>query len=452
MEDPSFQDASTIISYNIALDHSSDTEIIFVLESIESTSRLFLSSVLRETNYLIEGLRGEGVVELGDIRCLIDSSTKDKTREYRIKCRPLLIDMSFSHLGNYISNNQENSCPLNVTACDPSTKDNICTFIDIDVNVTYPRSITMRDVRFEFLQYAEPMASMISNGLMKAKYVGPVPIDTLTKLSLSGSNLTILEQNDYVYFENVVEVFLKDMFLLSSLRVHDVRVDRQQLVTKTILQNDKETTPRLEISTTIVGEYTPPPILDLAYFIDEVFEESDQYFVEGIKGNRIFASLNGIEAKSSTKQYMPLSTAKTNTKVNRNNIFYVQEFSIPLYFIITILVLFGILYLLKKYAKKTQEQVKMVGMQEIMEQREISIGSYRDVYMNRGNSSKSLFSKDSKASAAKSIVLKSEERVYSIRNLQVDDDDTYSRASTIGSRYNDDNHSRASSARTGFSK
>merc|ERR1712232_1099168 len=110
---------------------------------------------------------------------------------------------------------------------------------------------------------------------------------------------TAIPDGGLKYFENSVEFFLKNMFALSSVQVHNVHVIKQephnlkQRHLRAILDSGGRKFLRdlkreleshsngstLEITTTILGEYIPPPFLDLGSLIDEIFEESGEFFI-----------------------------------------------------------------------------------------------------------------------------------------------------------------------------
>jgi len=55
----------TTVLYNFSIHHPSYVDTNYVLESIESSARLFFNSVLSESNNLIRGLEGEeGEIEM----------------------------------------------------------------------------------------------------------------------------------------------------------------------------------------------------------------------------------------------------------------------------------------------------------------------------------------------------------------------------------------------------
>ena len=330
--------------------------------------------------------------------------------------------------------------------CIRSEKENICTSIKLTLDFGYVETITENDVVFELLTYAEEIASMISNAIMKAKYVGRVPIESSTVFTFSGIDLDDMDGNDIEFFENNLKSFLENMFSLSSITIKNAKVEKQalhrneqrylHLPFKTIedqktrhtrlLQNKLTPEPTLStlyVSTTIRGQFTPPPMLDLGVLIDEIYSESGHYFIESLARHENFQRLNEVQTKSETLHRMR-KPAWTPSSVNHSqqSIFFIKEFYIPLYIICALLILFAIISLIQKIAKKKGE-VKVIGMDELMERRESKI-AHKD--LKRGNShttattcTGSLSRCDSRNSRniSASSLLKSDQRLYSAKNI-----------------------------------
>lgn len=296
------------------------------------------------------------------------------------------------------------------------------------LSISYPDSITEDDVRLKFLQYSGEMVSIISNSLIKAKYDGPVPIDSKTSFAFTGRGLPELNRESALFFENTVKLFLNDMFALSSVNISDVRVDAQllkgarqrrlgmhmprckhlELEDQRVLQ-DKAVGTLLTIATTLVGEYKPPPVLDLGVYIDEIFRERGQYFIENIQENKAFKGVVEMSTESVTKQYVIASTNAIYDSSFRS-IFELKEFSAPLYIMAILLFTFVIAYV-RKDLKKRHEAVRILGMQELMESRDSPIKQSSEI---------NLFEKDDhmkhdiNTDTVRSHLLKSYERIYSV--------------------------------------
>ena len=80
------REALVQVSFDVALSYSSDTETSIVQESIESSSKLFFNNALKESNYVVKGLRGEGTVDLKEITSILDTSPIIDTKR-RSKCK-----------------------------------------------------------------------------------------------------------------------------------------------------------------------------------------------------------------------------------------------------------------------------------------------------------------------------------------------------------------------------
>lgn len=72
----------TIQKYHIILDHASDMDPSYLVQSVESTSKLFFHSVLHQSNNVVRGLQGEGTVKLEEISSSLDDSQYSSTRTY----------------------------------------------------------------------------------------------------------------------------------------------------------------------------------------------------------------------------------------------------------------------------------------------------------------------------------------------------------------------------------
>ena len=286
------------------------------------------------------------------------------------------------------------------------------------LTISYPNSITKEDVRFEFLQYSEEMVSVISNSLIKAKYTGPVPIDSKTTFTFAGNSLSELSRESTSFFEDAVQLFLNNMFALSSVKINDVRVDEKKLLLDEWVGNT------LEITAVLVGEYKPPPALDFGAYIDEIFEESGIFFIGGIKENKAFKGVVEMNTESVTQHYI-LTTMKSAKSMDPFNIFHMKEFSIPLYILLGIFAIVGIIYMISELRNREGKTVRIFGMKEMMDD-----DPRRNSWTTWGTDSK-----HSKTSV-KSVKLRSEMRIHTVRNLNADPENPDSRRgswTTLGS-------------------
>jgi len=297
--------------------------------------------------------------------------------------------------------------------------DNItCTLLNLAATVSYPKTITDEDVRFQMLLYQNEMTNIMSNTLITVKYKGRIPSNCTTTFYLAGNeDLATLTQGTLSFLESTIKVFLNNIFALSSVKIRRVRVLHQQvqnherhLLLRSVMKTDRVlVTNTLAVKTSILGEFTPPPYLDLGDLIDEIYKESGMSFLEVIQQNKLLQNIHSINSISHTHHVIPAQTAPEHETGTGHNIFQVKEFSIPFFVMLSFIIVFLFVYVVNMITKK-KAVVKVLGMEELMER--------------RGSSRSALETTDGVLSATKgqksykSLQLKSDERVYSVTNLQ----------------------------------
>lgn len=399
------------VDYYLVVDHPKEYEISDLLENAEYAVTTTLQDILKRKENKVVGLRGQGKVFIITTEAAVDNSNEKMNQ------------------------------------CIPSRLQNVCTPLRCSVEVSYsamsdPETgelkeiLSDKEVEFELLGYVKD----ITEAVWGSKYLGAHPVSTSTVITLSGDNLKPMEDGSHDYFESVVKNFLNNVFQMTSLEIYDVKINKQTINVDVSLRRalrgrdhddargpqhnmnpggmnvtseayslyadavDGMTGSSLDITTTVTGEYTPPPSLTLDTLVDESFQNSGEYFVEELKENEQFENVDKAVSRSLSLSNHMIPTSKPTIfngleiQLEESEMFEKEEnsaglkksFTITLSSLVVLAFVFFVGFFMFRKTKKRKDSSRL---SKILKTREASLRdfaenktSYRDLLQNRDGS------------------------------------------------------------------
>ena len=281
-------------------------------------------------------------------------------------------------------------------ACDSSHNDDKrCTFMNLELDISYTGDLSEDDIRFEFLLYAKDLCSFLSNEVFHSKYIGDIPVDTTTKFKLFGKQLEILNEEDSVFFQNNVQSFLNEVFEDGPFNHFNVNIRTQEVGLsnkgRRLMENNLSSYEvgrlrqsnmeefNLKITTSISGYFiNRPPIQDFGPSIDKAFRKNVEAFLMVLNQREKLSTIVSGEVKSTFSVHsIPTLPPTTfvgkegflrSVQLSQTSIFLNTTTAIPFYVLIA--TFFVVLFLF--YAQKTKVEIqeeKVVSINELMKSR-----------------------------------------------------------------------------------
>lgn len=276
----------------------------------------------------------------------------------------------------------------------------MCTLVEVVVTVSHSGAVSEADLKNFFLKYLEDLALSVANSQMGLQYVGEIPSVVRTVITLSGNNFkNRMVSQQTLSFEQTVKAFLQNEFGSISVKINDVKVEDQSLVRRRKLRKRshspiKEAKPDFEITTTISGEYIPPPDIDFSATVDESFSKNGQLFVQGVSKMDFFEGVTGVETDSvSTNQEnnditstQSISTSAPSRSIqmvmgaedDATDSFFQKTFTVSVYVLLGLLLLTVLVFFTRKRQREKKHHIPRI--EELMENR-----TFIPSDLNKGN-------------------------------------------------------------------
>ena len=149
-----------------------------------------------------------------------------------------------------------------VSSCEISSK-NGCIVVMTSIRFRHFDTIQPGQVTYQLLNHRQKFINDLNLGNVRATYVGALPMESRTVLTLEGvPEGKHMNQNQVAYFEEVTSAFLaKRLSNTPSANILSVQVTHQKVVSSG--RRRLRSSSSLQISTTVTGEYRPPPFVAL---------------------------------------------------------------------------------------------------------------------------------------------------------------------------------------------
>lgn len=144
----------------------------------------------------------------------------------------------------------------------------------------HKQSLSSGDLIFSMLQYRERLSAGLSEGELQADYAGDVPVDTGMVISLGGNFSSVFTEDEVAYLEEVTLEYLTRQLDGQDVNILGVSVTAQEVQNATgtrRLQRDESSqqSSSISVSTTITGEYRPPPYVDFPAAVEDAIDANN---------------------------------------------------------------------------------------------------------------------------------------------------------------------------------
>jgi len=190
--------------------------------------------------------------------------------------------------------------------CQPISAKFECTRVEVRVTLKHAPALRWGDIKYFFLQFNEDVTLNI-NLEFQAQYVGDRPAEQGTKFTLgSDSPLRKMTPAQSAAFENAIFDFLVGPLKEKGVVPLSVKVnsqvihgngDKRRLGTR----RQQSSGGSIDISTSITGEYRPPPEVNYDGVVSDALDASNPDLQQRInRADKYFEVINSVEAVSDT--------------------------------------------------------------------------------------------------------------------------------------------------------
>lgn len=138
---------------------------------------------------------------------------------------------------------------------------------------------------------------------LQARYIGDIAVTAYIEVTIGGANDAFSQEMDEaeeIYFAAVSVAYYNNELEKMGIHVSGVKVDSQQVqvggrggLIRRLQRGPSSSS--VAISTTVTGEYTPPPFKDFSQIIDDAIDADPDKFIEDLKtGGEIFLTDDGV--------------------------------------------------------------------------------------------------------------------------------------------------------------
>jgi len=237
----------------------------------------------------------------------------------------------------------------------------LCTPVDVTLSLRHAATLTGGKLKYTWRSLYKNITRGI-NSLFDTQHVGYVPVETGLKILLSSeSTPRKMTNNTTKAFQQAAFEFLQDKLVEQNIAVLGLEVTQQSVTGNThhLQAEDDDTvastlTSSLEIFSSILGEYRPPPEVDFSGVVEDAIDADVDDFEEAIRrSDEFFELYNSIEIDVVSPNSLVLSRAPGERKQSTKT---AMTLTIVLAVAITgfLLLLLGFFF----YKKKSKEQEK----------------------------------------------------------------------------------------------
>jgi len=235
----------------------------------------------------------------------------------------------------------------------------LCTPVDITLSLRHGTTLSSGRLKYIWLSLYKNITRDITS-FFDIHYVGYLPVETSLKVLLHSESHARKMANDTTEaFQTAAADFLQDKLIEQNIAVLEIEVTQQSVTgSNRRLQTDDGSyihTSSLEITSSILGEYRPPPEKDFSGIIEDAIDSDMHDFEEAIRrSDEFFEIYNSIEANVIVPHNLVVAHAPSRRKRTSNST--TMTLTIILAVAITgfLLLVVGFYY----YKKKSKEQEK----------------------------------------------------------------------------------------------
>jgi len=182
-----------------------------------------------------------------------------------------------------------------------------CTPLDTQVRLNHLESLSQGDVLYEFLTYNDDITTRLNSvEEFTAQYSGDIAVAGSVDITLEGEFCEEMNEDEQQYFEDVTIGYLNGQ--VSEVNVLGMEINGQRIdgcATGTgrllqrlhrLLQKSGPSSSSITISTTVTGEYQPPPFIDFSQAVDDAIDADPVSYVnELVTGGEIELTDDGFK-------------------------------------------------------------------------------------------------------------------------------------------------------------